>query len=66
MTTGSAIGRRQALAALGASALAAPPLLAARAQGDTTPIRIEFGPDGKVKAKTCAPQASGSERPTGN
>lgn len=33
---------------------------------DTTPIRIEFGDDGKVKAKQCAPQASGSERPTGN
>ncbi|MBC6607411.1 outer membrane protein assembly factor BamE [Hymenobacter sp. BT188] len=33
---------------------------------DTTPIRIEFGDDGKVKAKQCAPEASGSERPTGN
>ncbi|HEX8350087.1 MAG TPA: outer membrane protein assembly factor BamE [Hymenobacter sp.] len=33
---------------------------------DTTPIRIEFGADGKVQAKTCAPQASGKERPTGN
>lgn len=33
---------------------------------DTSPIRIEFGDDGKVKAKQCAPQASGAERPTGN
>ncbi|SMB91828.1 Beta-barrel assembly machine subunit BamE [Hymenobacter roseosalivarius DSM 11622] len=33
---------------------------------DTSPIRIEFGDDGRVKAKQCAPQASGSERPTGN
>ncbi|QIL77487.1 outer membrane protein assembly factor BamE [Hymenobacter sp. HDW8] len=33
---------------------------------DTSPIRVEFGDDGKVKAKQCAPEASGSERPTGN
>ena len=33
---------------------------------DTSPIRIEFGQDGRVKAKSCAPQASGAERPTGN
>ncbi|GGF18405.1 outer membrane protein assembly factor BamE [Hymenobacter cavernae] len=33
---------------------------------DTTPIRIEFGADGKVQAKSCAPEASGKERPTGN
>lgn len=33
---------------------------------DTSPIRIDFGGDGKVKAKQCAPEASGSERPTGN
>lgn len=33
---------------------------------DTTPIRIEFGADGKVQSKSCAPQASGKERPTGN
>jgi branched-chain amino acid transport system substrate-binding protein len=48
MTTGSAIGRRQALAALGASALAAPPLLAARAQGDA--IRI-----GEINSYTAQP-----------
>jgi len=50
MTTGSAIGRRQALAALGASALAAPPLLAARAQGDAAPIRI-----GEINSYTAQP-----------
>lgn len=33
---------------------------------DTTPIQIMFDAAGKVKAKTCAPQASGKERPTGN
>ncbi|GAA3953498.1 outer membrane protein assembly factor BamE [Hymenobacter algoricola] len=33
---------------------------------DTQPIRIQFGADGKVASTACAPQASGSERPTGN
>ncbi|SHI95450.1 Outer membrane protein assembly factor BamE, lipoprotein component of the BamABCDE complex [Hymenobacter daecheongensis DSM 21074] len=33
---------------------------------DTQPIRIQFGADGKVASVACAPQASGSERPTGN
>ncbi|UOQ74824.1 outer membrane protein assembly factor BamE [Hymenobacter cellulosilyticus] len=33
---------------------------------DTQPIRIQFDADGKVSSATCAPEASGSERPTGN
>jgi outer membrane protein assembly factor BamE (lipoprotein component of BamABCDE complex) len=33
---------------------------------DTQPILIRFGADGKVTSVTCAPQASGQERPTGN
>ncbi|GAA4005080.1 hypothetical protein GCM10022408_16110 [Hymenobacter fastidiosus] len=33
---------------------------------DTQPIRIQFGENGTVAAVTCAPQASGRERPTGN
>ncbi|TGE29438.1 outer membrane protein assembly factor BamE domain-containing protein [Hymenobacter metallicola] len=33
---------------------------------DTQPIRIQFDADGKVASATCAPEASGSERPTGN
>lgn len=30
---------------------------------DTQPIKIEFGPDGRVSSKSCAPQAQGNERP---
>ena len=33
---------------------------------DTQPIRIQFDASGKVTSATCAPEASGSERPTGN
>ena len=33
---------------------------------DTQPIRIQFDASGKVTSTTCAPEASGSERPTGN
>ncbi|PJJ59379.1 outer membrane protein assembly factor BamE [Hymenobacter chitinivorans] len=33
---------------------------------DTQPIRIQFDASGKVSSATCAPEASGSERPTGN
>lgn len=33
---------------------------------DTQPIRIQFDASGKVTSTACAPEASGSERPTGN
>lgn len=33
---------------------------------DTQPIQIMFDADGIVTDKTCAPEASGKERPTGN
>lgn len=31
---------------------------------DTQPIRIMFGPDGRVSSKECAPQAQGDQRPS--
>lgn len=33
---------------------------------DTQPIRILFGPDGRVTSKECAPQARGDQRPDAN
>ncbi|TGE14176.1 outer membrane protein assembly factor BamE [Hymenobacter elongatus] len=33
---------------------------------DTQPIRIQFDAAGLVATTTCAPEASGKERPTGN
>ena len=33
---------------------------------DTQPIRIIFGPDGRVTSKECAPQARGDQRPDAN
>jgi outer membrane protein assembly factor BamE (lipoprotein component of BamABCDE complex) len=31
---------------------------------DTQPIKITFGPDGRVVSKLCAPEAQGDKRPS--